>query len=446
MRCPKCAFEQPHGRECMRCGVIFAKVTSSRAPAAGALAPSTLPERPRESPATTAQPGVVPQSHTSRAAPEAAKASPPSQATGAAAARGQIAKLARRANARPRRRRTRRRALILRELAIMTSAGTALDEALETLAQALRGGDGRALRAAAKLLRAGHPLSDALSRGAGLEAVEVALLVTAERTGRLPELLAQLADRAEALEEVSGKVVTSLAWPIMTLVMAALMMPIPALVKSGVGAYLAQSAAWLSGLAGAGLFVVVGVPTILRVPAIRDLVLMVVDPLPGIGRFTRTRRMSLLFGALGPALDCGLPLAEALDLAAGATGERRVRVIMARIAPSLAAGGDLALLLAPIPGMDSACRARIASGARSGRLADACLRLATEQGRAYRQSVEWMGAAVRLSLTLLITLVVGASVMDQMMELMSNPLSMVPGPEGRELERELFKVLPSLRP
>ena len=317
MRCPKCDFEQPDRRECMRCGVIFAKVTSARPSAASSPAPSD-PQKKRSSNAETA------------VAPRAPTPTLPAEPTAAPSQVAQIAQIARRVSAQPRRRRTRRRALILRELAIMTSAGTALDEALETLAQALRGGDGRALRAAAKLLREGQPLSAALSRGAGLEAVEVALLVTAERTGRLPELLGQLADRAEALEEVRAKVLTSLAWPIMTLVMAALMMPIPALVKSGVGAYVAQSAAWLSGLAAAGLFLTVGVPTILRIPAIRDLVLLLVDPLPGIGRFTRTRRMSLLFGALGPALDCGLPLEEALDLAAGATGERRVRVIMGR--------------------------------------------------------------------------------------------------------------------
>lgn len=422
----------------MRCGVIFAKASSQRPPRRSGTARAPPANRGAEAKSARSSNPRTAASHGSRR--QATKA-----ATGASTSdvsrKSDTVTVSKRGG-----RRLKRSALVLRELATMTSAGTALDDALDTLAQALGGRDGRGLSDAAKRMRDGRPLSEALSEGAGLEPVEVALLVTAERTGRLPELLGQLAERAEAVAEVRSKVLTSLAWPIMTLLMAAFMMPIPALVKHGLGAYLAQCAGWLGGLAGAGFLVLVGVPALLRIPAVRDVLSTLADPIPGIGRFTRSRRLSLLFGALGPALDCGLPLPEALELAASATSERRVIRLMATVAPRLDEGDDLATLLGKIPGMDPSSRARIASGAQSGRLADACLRLATEQGQAYRQAVEWMGAVVRLGLTLLITLVVAASVIDQMQQLMSNPLSMVPGAEGRELERELFKAMPSLRP
>lgn len=340
-------------------------------------------------------------------------------------------------------RRVRRRALILRELATMTSAGTALPAALQTLASALGGADGRTLARAARQLADGAPLSEVLVDGAGFEAVEGALLITAERTGRLPELLGQLADRAEALAEVRSRVLASLAWPMITVLVGAVMMPVPALIQRGVGAYLAECAMWLGALAAGAAVIGVGIPAALRVPAIADIVIAVLDPIPGIGTFIRTRRLSLLFGALGPALECGLPITEALELAANATGERSVRNRMAKIGPRLVAGEDLAQLLAEISGVNRETRARIASGVQSGRLADACMRLANEQAIAYRRAVEWMGTAIRLGLTLLITVLVGASIVRHMQQLLTAPLGGMGG-DASELQRELMRALPSL--
>ncbi|MCO4764114.1 MAG: type II secretion system F family protein [Myxococcales bacterium] len=325
----------------------------------------------------------------------------------------------------------------------MTSAGTALPAALQTLASALGGADGRTLARAARQLADGAPLSEVLVDGAGFEAVEGALLITAERTGRLPELLGQLADRAEALAEVRSRVLASLAWPMITVLVGAVMMPVPALIQRGVGAYLAECAMWLGALAAGAAVIGVGIPAALRVPAIADIVIAVLDPIPGIGTFIRTRRLSLLFGALGPALECGLPITEALELAANATGERSVRNRMAKIGPRLVAGEDLAQLLAEISGVNRETRARIASGVQSGRLADACMRLANEQAIAYRRAVEWMGTAIRLGLTLLITVLVGASIVRHMQQLLTAPLGGMGG-DASELQRELMRALPSL--
>ena len=51
MICPKCKAEQPEGnRECMRCGVIFAKLTPDDcidSPAAGESIPKEIPEADR---------------------------------------------------------------------------------------------------------------------------------------------------------------------------------------------------------------------------------------------------------------------------------------------------------------------------------------------------------------------------------------------------------------
>ncbi len=326
----------------------------------------------------------------------------------------------------------------------MASAGTPLDEGLDALGQALGGGDGRALAAAALAVRGGASMSETLPRCLGLDDVERALLVTADRAGRWPTLLERLAERSETLVDVRGKLLSALAWPALTLLMAAAMIPFPELIKHGVGAYIAGVTAWVGGIGAAGVALFVGAPALWRVPAFRGGALAVAGLVPGLSRLANARRLSLLFGALGPALDAGLPIGEALALSGKATGEPRVGARLSAMGPALQDGGDLVQLLAGVPGMDPGSRARVASGVRTGRLADACLRLARDHAEASRRATEVFGAFVRFGLTLLVSMAVAGALMEQMQQLLTNPLSMVPGAEGDELQRELRKVLPSL--
>jgi hypothetical protein len=73
MNCQRCGFEQPEGPECVRCGVIFAKLRDAASPAAARSVwapPAVTPPRPVPPPAPWPAPPLVPPAAGASAAAE----------------------------------------------------------------------------------------------------------------------------------------------------------------------------------------------------------------------------------------------------------------------------------------------------------------------------------------------------------------------------------------
>lgn len=116
----------------------------------------------------------------------------------------------------------RERVVFFRQMGTMVRAGLPLRVALESLVES---GRGRLRGVATSVLRdveAGRSLHEALGRVPGaFDTIHIALIRSAELTGRLDEVLGRLAADEERRVKVEGKVRSALAYPAFVLMVAA---------------------------------------------------------------------------------------------------------------------------------------------------------------------------------------------------------------------------------
>lgn len=264
---------------------------------------------------------------------------------------------------RPERMADRERVLAIRQLATLLGAGITVEDALRTIAaQADSAIARRILLAVRGEVLEGRRLSDAMARHRrAFDPLLCAMIAGGETAGRLPAVLARVADDLESGRRLRRKVLTALTYPtalaiVATAVVLALMIfvvprvveqfdsmgrDLPALTTAmiAISDFLAASWFWIA-LSVAGLATAAGLA--LRDPGIarrRDAALLA---LPVLGKLARDLAAARLARTLATLAGAGVPLAEGLQAAVGTVSNLVLRAALADAATAVREGSDLA--------------------------------------------------------------------------------------------------------
>lgn len=238
-----------------------------------------------------------------------------------------------------------------------------------------------------RALQSGSPLAAALPAAAFPPEVR-ATIAAGEASGRLPLLLARLADMLEAEVALRSKLLAALAYPCLLLVVAlGVILAMLILVVPGIAEQLAGSGQplplltrlvlavshglqrWWWALAGLAVAAGAAFWWWRRQPANRDRLDHWLLRLPLVGRWVATIAAVRWARLLATMLAAGLPLAEALTITAPTLGNAGWRDATLRMARQVRSGASLSASLPLLPQAPALLVSLAQSGEASGRLA-----------------------------------------------------------------------------
>jgi general secretion pathway protein F len=280
-------------------------------------------------------------------------------------------------------------ALFARELATLVGAGLPIDEALAALIEQDPDETRRALVAQLRSrVLEGRTLAAALGEfPATFDEPFRATVAAGESGGRLDEALARLAEHSESREALARQVFGALAYPILLALVAIgvvaglLVSVVPRIV--GVFATLGQELPWITrallGVAGVirdhgglillGFAVAIGLAlAALRREAIRERVDRAWLRVPVFGRLARAADTARASRTLATLVGAGVPVLDAIRLAAGTIRNRPMREALRRAGARVREGAGFARALGESGLFPPVALRLIASGERSGRL------------------------------------------------------------------------------
>lgn len=331
-------------------------------------------------------------------------------------------------------------AMTTRQLATLTQSGLPLDQALAAVAE--QADDRRADKLTTQLraqVSAGESLPAALARyPRAFSPLYRGLVGAGAETGRLPEVLARLADYLEAREAMRQKVVLALIYPaLVTLISFAVIAVLLVYVVPQVVAVYEQSRQTLPWLTRAliassaflratgwlwialAAMLAITFAVAYRRPALRARWHAFVLRLPVAGRLARSLDTARFASTLSILVGSGAPLLRSLEAAADV-----VRMIPLRAAATTAAG-----LVREGVALSRALREQrvfppvlmhlVANGEQSGRLAPMLARAADELERDAERRLAWLAALLQPALIVLMGGIVLVLVLAIMLPIVS---------------------------
>jgi len=279
-------------------------------------------------------------------------------------------------------------ALTTRQLATLVSV-TPIEEALRTLAlQADRPSVRRVLEGVHGGVLEGRRLSDAMGQqGRAFPPLYRAMVAAGEASGALQPILERLADGLEHDQQVRGKVITALVYPVVLAVVAlgvitALMtfvvpkvvdqftsmnQTLPLLTRLVIGVSdLMRDWGWLLALVLLALGVIGAV--LLHDPGTRLRADSLLLRLPVVGRLTRDLHGAKMARTLSTMIAAGLPVLEGLTITARTVSNRRLRLSTETMAEAVREGGGLSAAMRRADVFPPLLVYMTASGESSGRL------------------------------------------------------------------------------
>jgi general secretion pathway protein F len=240
-----------------------------------------------------------------------------------------------------------------------------------------------ALRLRADIL-ADVPLSQSLAGQGLLDRGPLAILRAAEVRGELPRALRSVADGLIHRAKLRNGLLMVVAYPVLLLLVAAALRPLPIAFTEGQGAYLVRVVPAVLAVAGLSAFFLFVLPRMSRFPRIARSLRVVSQGLPVIRTATASGALAAFAGVLGSCVRAGLPVREALQLAAGSAGHPAFDEGAARLTGRLDEGASLAEALTAVPAIPSDFVAEVSSGELSGHLDEALSALAVHHERKAR--------------------------------------------------------------
>jgi type II secretory pathway component PulF len=271
-----------------------------------------------------------------------------------------------------------RRANFFHQLAQLTAAGLGVTGALQQLHRSPPGQEYRApVAAALRDLAAGCTFAEALERrGDWLTPFDLAVVRAGEHSGRLEAVLQSLARHHEERAALARRLLADLAYPVLLLHAAALLLPVPELVgQGGVGAYVFGVLSVLVPLYA--LAALLGVLLSHRHAArSRAWMERVLHALPLVGAGRRNLALGRCAAALEALISAGVGVLEAWPLAAAASGSPALQREVAAWRTALTAGRTPAELLQQSRCFPELFARQYQTGELSGALDDSLRRLA----------------------------------------------------------------------
>ncbi|RMG41062.1 MAG: type II secretion system F family protein [Planctomycetota bacterium] len=290
-----------------------------------------------------------------------------------------------------RRRRVRRGDVVyaLNQLAVMLDAGVPLSEALQSLAETTpHAGLAQVLRSIEHAVQGGEDLSAALARHEEcFDATTIHLLRAAEASGTLPEMLQRIAEQTRADLEIRQKVLGAMMYPAVLLLMClgvcvfllayvfpklmpifegrGLDLPLATKIMMAISNALTQHY-WL--VLAAVAAIVGSLWWVLKQPWGRARFDVLQLKLPILGTVVRKATLGRCLRTLATTVSAGVPVLEALELAAGVAGNSVFARLWNDAIDDVAAGQQLHEVLRDSPLLPPTTVQMIAAGERSGRL------------------------------------------------------------------------------
>ncbi|HEY4003498.1 MAG TPA: type II secretion system F family protein [Candidatus Xenobia bacterium] len=257
-------------------------------------------------------------------------------------------------------------ALFFRQLATMVQAGMTFLGALETLCNASPGGIQRWLSEAIPKLREGAPFSAAFTDYPYLFTPFIgAMVVSAEQSGRVDQVLLSLADHVERAWQARMELMTRLAYPFLMLHAGIVIPPLVTWYMKGLGAYLAVVIPGFLILYGTLLGgILLYRTTVLK--EIRTLVDAMLLFTPVVGRLARLMAAMWFIRTLAELMDAGLAVPKALELAAGACGNSIMEQRLLTAIPKVQNGRSLTEAFTDIDALPYTVVQMLASAEQSG--------------------------------------------------------------------------------
>jgi general secretion pathway protein F len=319
-------------------------------------------------------------------------------------------------------------ALVTRQLATLLAAGLTVEQALNAVIEQTERDSERHLLAAVRGdVVAGQSLARALGRhSAAFPEVYVTLVDAGERSGRLADVLARLADYTEERDQLRGKVTLAFVYPALVTIVAITVVTgllvyvvpqvvqvfrntnqtLPLLTRALIGfSDFLRAYGWFLLIAiGAAAF---GARAALAVPRWRERWHHWLLRMPVVGRVYRGLNTARLAATLAILVGSRVPLLTALRAAAGVVSNLPMRAALREAAARVQEGAGLARSLAVSKLFPPLMVHMIASGEASGRLAEMLERTATQQSRELERRI----AAFVALLEPLLILVMGGIVL-----------------------------------
>lgn len=325
-------------------------------------------------------------------------------------------------------------AFMVRELATVLNAGLPVVQALEITAESqhqVRMQD--LLETLAQEVASGNALSEALARHPRyFGGLHVSLVAAGERSGRLPDLLANLATWLERRERIRKKISSALSYPLAVLGIAAIVVglmlvyvvpefermfagygaglpPLTRLVVSLSDRLREDGLLWLS---ATGSSAVALAWLRRRLPGLRMLQDRLKLRLPMLGGLFARAALARFMRTLATLLEAGLPAIEALDGASGACGNRVYQAAIRRVRDDVATGQSLRRSMAYVQALPPAMVRMLGVGEETGRLGEMCRHLANRYEEELKSSADRMGALLEPLLMAILGVLIGGLVLS----------------------------------
>lgn len=293
-------------------------------------------------------------------------------------------------------------ALVTRQLATLLTAGLPLERALAALIEQSEHAAGRELMATVRSdILEGASLSQALAqRPQAFSSVYRAMVAAGEQSGRLDQILLQLADYLDRRQALQQKVLFALAYPaVVTLVAIGVVLALmtyvvpqvvevfrqthqslPLLTRLLVGVSSVVRRGWpLMVVSVAALLW--GGARVMKVPSLRQQVHLKLLKLPLVGRLLRGVNAARLASTLAILVGSGVPLLAALDTARALVALAPMQLAIADASIKVREGSSLAGALGGSGLFPPVLIHLIKSGEASGALPSMLARAAEEQER-----------------------------------------------------------------
>jgi general secretion pathway protein F len=331
-------------------------------------------------------------------------------------------------------------AMFTRQWATLTQSGMPVDQALDAVAeQADAARVGNVVTALRSHIMSGESLPVALARYPRcFPPLYRGLVGAGAESGRLPEVLARLADYLEARQALRQKFVTALIYPALVTavalgVIAVLLVyvvpqvvavyeqsrqTLPWLTRALIATssfFRATGALWLAAFVVLALAAAVA----LRRPALRarwDTFLLRV---PGLGRLAGSLDAARFASTLAILVGSGTPLLRAMDAAAAVVRLRPIATSATAAAAMVREGVPLAQALRAQGRFPPVLVHLVANGEQTGRLAPMLERAAAELERDAETRLAWIAALLQPALIVLMGAIVLVLVLAVMLPIVS---------------------------
>lgn len=276
-----------------------------------------------------------------------------------------------------------------RQLAILLKSGAALVPALQVVRkQTSKAAEVGIIKSLITDLEDGLPMAEALRRfPRTFDAAYRAVVAAGEASATLPAMMERLASILQKRRALRGKVVGSLIYPALLMVMSVnvavgmltFVVPRFAGMFKSIGVEIPWTTKFLLSLSEnletywyiptAGLVLLVGAGLLVGFsrPG-RQFLVNVPTELPGIGRIASKLIQGKIYRTLGTLVECRVGLIESLELSRDVTGNRRFRTLFTDMLDALTRGEGLSSVLVKRGFIDPAIAFSIQVGEENGQL------------------------------------------------------------------------------